>query len=171
MHEILRSVKVIGLDFDGILTNGYVYCDQNGVETVRCSRKDGLGIEMLKAAGFSIIVLSKETNPVVTARCTKMGIPTAQGITTGAGKAELLLKYLMKVGISLKSTLYMGDDLNDISVLQIVGVPATVANAHPLVLDIVRKRNGYITKANGGEHAVRELAEAILIAHGFDLKI
>jgi len=171
MLEKLRLIKLIVLDFDGTLTDGYVYCDQNGIEMVCCSRKDGLGIEMLKEAGLQVVILSKETNPVVAVRCAKMGIPTIQGIATGMGKVEHLLQYLREVGISLEQVLYMGDDINDIPVLDVVGVPATVADGHSLVIDIVRKRGGYIAQLKGGEHAVRELAEAILIAQGFELRV
>lgn len=171
MSEMLHSIKLIGLDFDGTLTDGYVYCDQYGGETVRCSRKDSLGIDMLKAAGFHVVVLSKETNPVVAARCAKMDVPMTQGIATGTGKVEHLVHYARSVVIPLENTLYMGDDLNDIPVLEIVGVPATVADAHPRVLQIVRERNGYIARAKGGEHAVRELAEAVLVAHRFPLMV
>ncbi len=69
------NIKLLALDFDGVLTNNKVIVDENGKESVICSRSDGMGIEMMKNKGIEVIVISKEKNKVVKARCDKFKIP------------------------------------------------------------------------------------------------
>ncbi|MBI3074749.1 MAG: HAD hydrolase family protein [Parcubacteria group bacterium] len=158
----LLCLALLGLDFDGTLTDGYVYVDQEGKETVRCSRKDGPGINMLQHAGVHVCVISKETNRVVAERCRKMGIPCYQAVETGEGKREILSRIAQENGISQDEVGFMGDDVNDIPALRYAGIRFTVADAHPTV----KKVADYITHAKGGEHAVREISELILAAKG-----
>lgn len=146
------------MDFDGVLTDGYVYVNQDGVETVRCSRRDSLGILMLQKAGIEVGVVSKETSPVVAARCKKMGVPCWQGIKDGEGKREIVRHVAKEKNIPLSEVAFIGDDINDILALKLVGIAFAVADAHPQV----RKISDHTTKAHGGSHAVREVCELIL---------
>lgn len=155
-----KNIKLLALDFDGVMTDGHVYVGQDGQETVRCSRKDGLGIEMLKKHGIEVIVISKETSPVVAARCRKLGIDYWQGADNSGDKLAILKKAAINKALSLAEIAYMGDDLNDLKVLAGAGLAVTVADAHPLVKKICH----YITRAKGGDHAVREVSEEILKA-------
>ena len=148
----LARIKVVLFDFDGTMTDGTVYVDQNGVESVRVSRKDGLGIEMLRNAGLELRVISKEKNPVVSARAAKLKIPCLQGVD---GKAALIAQ---AYGDRLDGVLFMGDDINDLQPIQMVGLGVTVADGHPAC----KKAASYITQARGGEHAVREVCDLIL---------
>ena len=166
LKEKLKKIKLLAMDFDGVMTDGTVYIDQDGIETVRCSRKDGLGIEMLKRAGILACVISKETNPVVTARCDKLKIKCWQKVENGESKAEILERIMAEQGLTKEEVAYMGDDLNDMAPLQAAGIAFTVADGHPLV----KKISDYITRAKGGGHAVREICELILEARGTDLK-
>lgn len=159
MEEKFRCVKLLALDFDGVLTDGFVYMNQDGVEMVRCSRKDGLGIEMLKENGIEVIVISKEENPVVPARCRKLKIKCWQKVKTGAGKLDILKRYSLEHGISAKEICFIGDDINDIPCIEWTGVGVTVADGHVEN----KKVADYITKASGGNGAVREVCELILI--------
>ena len=147
-------------DFDGVFTDATVYTDQNGIESVRCSRRDSLGVNMLKHASIGVIVISKETNPIVAVRCLKMGIPCYQGVDDGEAKLDVLLRATAIAGVSLLETAYIGDDVNDLEPLKAVGFAATVADGHACVMSIAH----YVTKSKGGDHAVRELAEFILRA-------
>jgi len=156
----LAKIKVLALDFDGVLTDSYVYFRQDGMETVRCSRKDSLGTNMLQKAGIGVVVISKETNPVVAARCKKMNVDFFHGIDTGDQKLDILNRYLKEKGVSLEETAYMGDDINDLECLKAVGVSITVADGHPDCKAIA----DYITEGKGGEHAVREVCDLILTA-------
>lgn len=166
INEKLSRIKLLAMDFDGVMTDGSVYVDEEGVEMVRCSRKDGLGLSMLKRAGIPVIVISKEQNPVVAMRCKKLGIPCYHGIENGEGKLKILQECLAKEKISPKEVAYVGDDVNDIEVLKYVGVPMTVKDGHPEVLKIC----DYIASRPGGGHAVREICELILVSKGLPLK-
>jgi len=161
----LRDVKLLALDFDGIMTNGMVYTDQDGRETVLCSRKDGLGVDMLKRHGIKIYVISKETNRVVAARCKKLRIPHVQAIKDSEGKLEILQRLAHDAGFVQHQIVYMGDDLNDVAPLKWAGVGITVSDAHSYIRTIAN----YITEARGGDHAIREVAELLLRAR--DVKL
>ena len=139
-----------------------VYTDQNGVESVRCSRRDTLGMNMLKRAGIDIHVISKETNPVVAARCKKMGVAYDQAVESGEGKAEIMERVARDAGLKLSQVAFIGDDVNDIPALKIAGLAVTVADGHYLNKEVAH----FVTKARGGEHAIRELCEYILTAQG-----
>ena len=158
--ERASRIRMVFSDFDGVFTDAMVYTDQNGVESVRCSRRDTLGMNMLKRAGIDIHVISKETNPVVAARCKKMGIPYDQAVESGEGKADIMKRVAGAAGLDLSEVAFIGDDVNDIPALKIAGFAVTVADGHPLVQQVVH----YTTKRRGGEHAIRELCELILTA-------
>ncbi len=163
--EKFANIKLLALDFDGVMTDGYVYVDEDGKESVRCSRRDGLGVEMLKRAGIDIVVISKEENSVVSMRCKKLNIACWQNVYDGEGKLEILKRIAAEKGISLFEAAYMGDDLNDREVLGGVGFAITVADGH----EKIKKICHFVTVAKGGEHAVREVCEKILQSRGIDL--
>ncbi len=167
MKDKLSKIKLLATDFDGVMTDGMVYVDQDGHESVRCSRKDGMGVELLKKHGVTIGVLSKETNPVVAARCNKLKIPVWQGIGTGEGKLEILKRIMNEQNLSVEEVAYVGDDINDLPTLKFAGVALTVADGHPLVKAVAH----YTAKASGGNHAIREIAEMILEAKGINLEV
>ncbi|MEK7641207.1 MAG: HAD-IIIA family hydrolase [Patescibacteria group bacterium] len=167
LKEKFSRIKLLATDFDGVMTDGLVYVDQDGKETVRCSRKDGMGVELLKKHGVTVGVLSKETNPVVTARCNKLKIPVWQGIATGEGKLEILQRIMKEQNLSVENVAYIGDDVNDLPSLKFAGLTITVADGHQLVKNIAH----YTTSATGGHHAVREIADLILSAKGINLEI
>lgn len=152
IEELLKDVRVVLFDFDGTMTDGSVIVDQNGLESVRVSRKDGLGISMLNRAGYEVAVVSKEENPVVVVRCKKLRILCYQGIDD---KSEFLMRMF---GHRLSQVLFMGDDINDLECIQLAGVGVTVADGHSKCKDAA----SYITQARGGDHAVREVCDLIL---------
>lgn len=162
LKKKLQQIKLLALDFDGVLTDGTVYVDQEGREMVRCSRRDSMGILLLKKHGIDVVVVSKETNPVVAIRCKKMGVRCIQGINDGSGKREALRTYMKEKGFTADDVAYMGDDVNDIAVDDAVGVMISVADGYELLCNIA----SYVTHARGGEHAVREVCEMILQAKG-----
>lgn len=162
LAEILSKAKLLVCDFDGVLTNGTVTQDENGIESVQCSRKDGLGINLLQRHGIEVIVISKETNPVVAKRCQKMKIGCIQAVESSEGKAEILERLMKERGLDRSQVAFMGDDLNDIPAMKLAGVAITVADGHRANKAIAH----YTTVAGGGQHAVREVAELILEAKG-----
>ncbi len=165
LDEKFRKVKLLSMDFDGIMTDGCVYTDQDGKETVRCSRKDGLGILMMLKNNIDVVVISKEANPVVSARCKKIKAECYQKVEDGDSKLSILKRVANNKELTLDEIAYMGDDLNDIAVLKEVGLSITVADGH----SYTKKICDYVTKAKGGEHAVREICEKILIAKNIKL--
>lgn len=158
----LQNIKLIALDFDGVLTDGMVYVSEDGSEQVRCSRRDGLAVHLLRKYGIEVQVISKEENAVVRERCKKMGIACNQGVINGEGKAEILERIAQQLGISLEQVAFVGDDINDVAALRKAGVAITVADGHSAVKAIA----DITTNGKGGEHILREVAELILDLRG-----
>jgi YrbI family 3-deoxy-D-manno-octulosonate 8-phosphate phosphatase len=151
----IGPVELVVFDFDGVMTDNGVWVHQDGTESVRCDRSDGLGIGRLKQSGIPILVLSTERNPVVAARCTKLDIPVCHGISD---KGAWLRHYLSDQKIDPLRVVYVGNDVNDADCLHFVGVPVVVADAHPSVRHLAR----FILSRNGGHGAVRELCDALV---------
>jgi N-acylneuraminate cytidylyltransferase len=153
----LAEVELLVLDFDGVLTDNRVLVDQNGVEAVWCDRGDGWGLARLRDAGVSIVVLSTETNPVVGARCRKLGIEAIQACDDKLAALQHLarLRQLPPSRIA-----YVGNDVNDLTCLRWVGVPVAVADAVPDVREVCR----FVSSRPGGHGAVREIADRIRTA-------
>lgn len=154
-----EQIDALIMDFDGVFTDNGVYLDQNGIETVRCNRMDGLGLNLLAKAGLPMLVLSKEKNPVVAARCKKLRLPCLQGIDD---KAPALLKWLEEFEFDVAKTIYIGNDINDIPCLRVVGCPVVVADAHDEVKPLAR----IVLSKPGGHGALRELSDMIRIRMG-----
>jgi YrbI family 3-deoxy-D-manno-octulosonate 8-phosphate phosphatase len=151
----LDDIDAVVLDFDGTQTDDTVLVDSEGKETVAVHRGDGLGIAALRRAGLPVLILSTETNPVVTARARKLRVPVLQGID----RKDLALKqWCEEQGITPERVLYVGNDVNDLPCFELVGWPTAVANAH----DVVRASARSITATPGGHGAIREIASWIL---------
>jgi YrbI family 3-deoxy-D-manno-octulosonate 8-phosphate phosphatase len=150
-------VRMLVLDFDGVLTDNTVSVTSDGVESVTCWRGDGIGTAALMAAGVPVLVLSKERDPVVRVRCAKLGLECHQGVDD---KAPALIALLAERGIDPADAAYVGNDTNDLGPLGIVGLPIVVADAH---VDVIASA-AYVTIAPGGRGAVREVCDRILAA-------
>lgn len=151
----LTSPSLIVFDFDGVFTDNTVYIDEDGKESVRCSKADSLGIAMLREQGVSMCILSTETNPVVSIRGKKLSIPVFQGC---GNKAAFLSAYLNEHDISFERVVYMGNDVNDLDAMSLVGVTVCPADAHPAIKAIA----SIVLSSNGGKGAVRELCDMLL---------
>ena len=149
-HSI--DVDAVVTDFDGVHTDDRVLVGQDGSEFVLANRSDGMGVRLLREAGVSVLILSTEANPVVAARARKLGVPVVHGL---ADKAGALLDWAQASGVSLERTAYLGNDVNDLGCLALVGWPVATADAHPLVRSAAR----VVLTRSGGDGAVRELAE------------
>jgi len=152
---ITLIVQAIVFDFDGVFTDNRVILDEDGKESVICNRSDGLGISGVKKCGISLLVLSKEKNPVVQRRCEKMEIPCVHGIDD---KKTFLSSWLKEKAIDPKNVIYVGNDINDIDCLQYVGCGVVVADAHEDTKMVAK----IILKNNGGHGAVRELCDLVM---------
>ncbi len=152
-------LDALAFDFDGVFTDDRVTVLGEDREAVVCSRGDGMGIEMLRKAGWPMVVLSKETHPIVSARCAKLGLECRQGL---GDKLTVLHRWLEGRGLEPERTLYVGNDINDLACLTAVGCPVAVSDAHPEAARAAR----IILEKPGGRGALRELAELILSRYG-----
>ncbi len=148
-------VDAVVTDFDGVHTDDSVQVSQDGTETVTVSRSDGMGVALLRDAGIPVLILSTEANPVVTSRAQKLRVEVVQGLSD---KAAALRAWAGGRGIPLTRIAYLGNDVNDLGCLDLVGWPVAVPGAHPLVLAAAR----VVLDRPGGAGAVRDLAERVL---------
>lgn len=142
-------------DFDGVMTDDRVWVDQAGQESVAANRSDGMGIAAMRQSGISMVVLSTEPNPVVTARCQKLELPVVQGLSN---KASVLKNLLQERRLDPTQVVYLGNDVNDLPCFPLVGCAVVVADAHP---DALAQADIILTHT-GGHGAVRELCDRIL---------
>ena len=150
-----RDVKMLVLDFDGVLTDNRVWVDKDGHEWVAANRGDGWGIARLKEAGVEVVVLSTETDPVVAARCEKLGVESVQGLED---KTKALEDVLVKKDVAPERTVFLGNDVNDTACFPLVACALVPGDAHPEA-----KRQADIQLSQRGGHgAVRELCDMIL---------
>ncbi len=150
-----QRVRLLALDFDGVLTDNRVWTDETGREMVVASRGDGFGLAALQRAGVEVVVISKERNPVVAARCAKMQVRHFQGVDD---KAALFRRLLDELNCPPQEVVYVGNDLNDLPVFPLAGWAVAVADAQPQVL----RQADFVLSRRGGEGAVRELCDLIL---------
>lgn len=156
--NLLSTVRLVAFDFDGVFTDNAVIVSQEGVESVRCWRSDGIGLERLRSSGVSVIIISTETNPVVATRANKLKVPFKQGVKD---KAEAILATCRDLNIDPLQTMFVGNDINDIPAFKTIGIPVGVADSYPEIYPFIRFR----TTRPGGMGAVREICDLILNAH------
>lgn len=154
--SVLRDVRLVLFDFDGVFTKNSVVVDEFGKESVECSRLDGIGLARLRACGIITQVISTEANTVVSARCKKLGIEVTQGVFN---KKETILHLAKHLRLNLSQIMFVGNDINDIPAFNIVGVPVAVNDAYPDVIEFV----SFLTERKGGEGCVREVCDILSI--------
>lgn len=154
--EIMRNIKCVLTDSDGVLTDGGMYYSENGDELKKFNTKDGMGFGLLREAGIITGIITGEDIQLVKRRAMKMKVDEVYlGISN---KMEILNEICTKYNLSYNEIAYIGDDINDLEVIQTVGLGCTVNNGMQCVKDVAQ----IITQANGGEGAVREIVEKIL---------
>ena len=156
----LRAVRAVVMDFDGVLTDDLVHVREDGTEGVTASRSDGMGLERLRSrTDLALAILSKERNPVVTARAKKLKLEVAQSVDD---KVAALEGWLAEKGLSWADLLYVGNDVNDLGPMERAGLAACPADARPEARALAH----WVLPAPGGRGAIRAMAEALLAAHG-----
>jgi len=150
----LEDIDAFVFDFDGVLTNNLVHLDQDGRESVSCSRADGLAFDLLHKLNKSSFILSTEQNPVVTMRANKLKITAIQGVSD---KVQSLKDLAKNNNYNLENILYVGNDLNDYLVMNICGHTACPIDSHPRIKEI----SNNVLHAKGGNGVVRELLEQV----------
>lgn len=168
MPKVLPSVAdihTIAFDFDGVFTDNKVWFDQDGRESVRCDRADGLAFDMLRAFRVEkklyadFFILSKEINPVVLARAQKLKLDCYHGI---GDKLSFMQAYLTKRFPSnpkpFSGVIYLGNDLNDLALMKQSGYSVAPGDAHPKI----RQTADLVLEQRGGEGFVRAFVERLL---------
>ncbi len=156
----LKKIKLLLLDVDGVLTNGSIIYNDSGEEIKVFNVKDGLGIRLLMEAGINVCIITGRESGALKHRCKNLGIDLFfQGVKD---KGSLLDLVFRQTGAAPDETAFIGDDLLDLSIMNKIGTPIAVSDAH----DAVIQKASIVTTAKGGEGAVREISEAILRAKG-----
>ena len=152
----MSAIRALALDVDGVLTDGGFWWGPNGEEWKRFSFADVMGVSLARKAGLIVALISGEDSPLVDRFAARLHLTdVAKGCRD---KASALRDFAGRNHLELSEICYMGDDVNDISAMEIAGFAAAPANAHPAVC----AKAALITKAPGGNGAVRELVDHIL---------
>jgi len=154
----LKQVELILSDVDGVLTDGGIIFDNQGIETKRFNVRDGLGIKLWCKAGYKFGLISSRSSQIVKMRAAELNVDLVrQGV---AEKLPVAMEIINAHGLTPEQVCYIGDDLPDMPVIQKVGLGAAVADAAAEVQAAAQ----IITKTGGGQGALRELIETILKA-------
>ena len=154
--KTLGKIEILSLDTDGVLTDGGLYYTEEGRELRKFNVKDGMGIKMIRDLGIKVFILTASETTSIIARAKKLGV---DGVFIGCHDKLSQLKQLSEqLDISFDRIGHVGDDINDLPVLDVVGCPMTVADA---VSDVIASAD-FVTKRKGGDAAVREICDLIV---------
>ena len=154
----MRGIKAIALDVDGVLTDGGVWWGPNGEEWKRFCFADIMGVSLARKAGLIVALISGEDSPLVDRFATKLFITDVE--KGCKDKAAALRAIAERRGLQLSEMCFMGDDVNDLGAMRIVGLAAAPSSA----VAPVREAAALVARQSGGNGAVRELIDAILAA-------
>lgn len=153
-----KKIKLLICDIDGVMTNGLIYLDENSKEINAFHARDGYGIKTLLESSIKVAIITARNTKLIKDRCKLLGI---KYIYQGQlNKIQAFKNLIQKTNIPYDQTAYIGDDIIDWPVMNIVGLSIAVADAHPLIL----QKAQYITHNAGGNGAVREICDLILIS-------
>ncbi len=149
------KVSLMVMDFDGVLTDNRVWVNDKGEEMIAANRSDSLGLSLLREnKGIEFLVISKERNLVVEARCRKIKVPVLQAVDD---KAAALNQVIREKSLKPSEVIYVGNDTNDLPCFPIAGFTVAPADSQPEIL----RRADLVLTQNGGHGAVRELCDIL----------
>lgn len=160
INLLFSPIRHFIFDVDGVLTDGTVLVMENGLQARRMSIRDGFALQLAVKCGYHVIIVSGSSPSPVVDRLTKLGITEIH--MSVLDKRGFILGLMARMGLSKEEVLYMGDDIPDVPVMDIVGLGACPADAAIELKEVA----GYISKANGGEGCVREVIENVLRLRG-----
>jgi len=149
-----NAIKLIIYDFDGVMTDNKVYIDEIGKEMVQVNRADGLGVSEIKKLHIDQVIVSTERNSVVAARAKKLDISCIHGIDD---KRNVILEFCTKKNIDLKNVAFVGNDINDLNAMKLVGFLFCPADAH----ESIKQLSVYVLKTKGGNGVIREIFDIL----------
>lgn len=160
----LSDIHTVAFDFDGVFTDNKVWVDQDGRESVRCDRSDGLAFDFVRAYQAQhklrahFLLLSKEPNPVVLARAKKLRLDCHHGVRDKLNFMNDYLSSRISATDKFSGLIYLGNDLNDLPLMRRAGFSVAPSDAHPKVLEIA----DLVLEQRGGEGFVRSFIENLL---------
>ena len=158
--EKIKQIKLLILDVDGVLTDGRLFFDNQGIEYKCFHARDGHGIKLLRQTGVDIAVISGRTSQAVALRMQSLGINHVyQGYEN---KRTAFDEILDKLHLTAKQTAHIGDDLLDLPIMTKVGFAVAVQDAN----FAVKKYAHWCTQTPGGQGAVREVCDLIMHVQG-----
>lgn len=158
MKNILKKIKLVILDVDGVLTDGSIIIGSDKTEYKKFNVKDGMGISLAKFYGLKIAIITGRNSEVVNIRSNELNIEYVfQGISD---KESLLSELLEQLEIKKENVCFIGDDINDIPIMKKVGYSVAPSDA----TDIVKSYVDAVTIHRGGQGSVREVIDIILSA-------
>ena len=160
MPKGTRKIALFGMDVDGVLSDGGVYYGDSGMEIKRFHVRDGMGITMLRNAGIVPFIITARRSAATARRAGELRIEEAhQGVHDKPGCLRGIAR---RHKVALDQVSFIGDDLSDLAVLELVGLPMAVGDA----VDEVKRAAEFVTSRNGGYGAVREACEYVLKLNG-----
>ena len=160
IESLFSQITTFIFDFDGVMTDGTVFCDFEGHPLRATNVKDGYALQLASKLGFNVAVISGAVCPSTIVRMNSLGVTD---VFTGIPDKVLKLnEYMEAKGLKPEEIIFMGDDIPDLNVMQCVGLPACPADAVPEV----QKISKFISERSGGKGAVRDVIERVLKAQG-----
>jgi 3-deoxy-D-manno-octulosonate 8-phosphate phosphatase (KDO 8-P phosphatase) len=156
--RLLKKIRALILDVDGVLTDGGMYYGPGGEGLKRFNVKDGMGLRLVLEAGIAVALISGENSEILRRRAEKLKI--ADIFVGVEDKLATMESFLASKKIGADETAYVGDDVNDLPAMKKAALPVAVADAVP----DVRKAAKWVTSRKGGDAAVREVCDALLSA-------
>lgn len=151
----VKKISLIVYDFDGVMTDNRVLLSGDGKESVFVNRSDGLAIDAIKKMGIAQIIVSTETNPIVSVRAKKLRIPYIDSVKD---KKKTVERYIKKHGITNRRVAFVGNDVNDKEIMLSVGLSIAPSDAHK----DIRKIAKIVLNTPGGSGVVRELLDKLM---------
>ena len=152
-----KKIKILLSDVDGVLTDGGMYYSDKGEMLKKFNTKDGMGVEILSQYGIKTILITREKSNISKKRADKI----KADIILGSKKKELELpEILKKYKVKPDQVAYIGDDINDLSIIKLVGFSATPIDG----IELVKQTVDYVCQSKGGDAVLREVADLLLIS-------
>jgi YrbI family 3-deoxy-D-manno-octulosonate 8-phosphate phosphatase len=155
-RDDFSKIALVISDFDGVMTDGKVEVSEKGLESVTCSRLDGIGIKLLKKNGIEIIIVSSEANTSVQHRAKKLNITAYSNVID---KLEFITNLQNEKRISSDEIFYVGDEINDLAVMKYLIYTACPKDANSEIKKIAK----YRLKTKGGNGVIREVSELVCL--------
>lgn len=160
LREIIKNIKLIAIDVDGVLTDGSLYYSKDGEALKRFHVQDGQGLKLAQLYGLELAIISGRECEIVKNRASELGVKHLHQHCHEKGKKIKEVADLLN--IKLEEVAFIGDDILDVPAFEVVGLSVCPKDAHPSAIS----RAKLITEKNGGHGAVRELIDLILKEQG-----